>query len=52
MRSAESVNEIVYQQKGVTILNSDLIQCAVVLYEAESAVFLFNTEDWSSDRGF
>ena len=50
--SPETMDQIVYERKWVTILFCDFIESLVVLYEAESAIFLFNKKYGGSDWGF
>src|SRR3979490_2785844 len=51
-RAAKSVNEVVNKWKGVSVLNSDLIQSVVILDELEDAVLFLDKKDWGSDRRF
>src|SRR3979490_2313996 len=52
LRAAKSVNEIINKRKGESVLDSDLIQSAVVLDKSEAAILLLDEEDWGSDRRF
>ena len=43
------MDEVVNDQKGVSILPSDGVECAIVLHESKFAVFFLYKEDWGSD---
>jgi hypothetical protein len=45
--AAKLVNEIVNKRKGVSVLDSDLIQSAVVLNESEAAILFLDEKDWA-----
>ena len=50
-RAAKSVNEVVNKRKGVSVLDSDLVQSAVILDESEAAVLFLDEKDWGSCKG-
>ena len=44
------MDEVVNDRKGVSILPSDGIECAIVLYKTKFAILLFYEEDRGSDQ--
>lgn len=50
--SLEFVNELRDEGQGVLVFHRDVVESPIVLYESESAVFLFNEEDRRCHRRF
>ena len=44
------MDEVFDQGEWVAILSRDEVERAVVLYESQLAVLLFDEEDWCTDR--
>ena len=50
--SLEATDDICNKGEGVTVLDSELVELAIVLYKVELPIFLLNKEYWGHKRRF